>query len=54
MKLEYEITRAHKCADLMKKGFTYRPNTPNAKMCQDIVPIVKVKPPKPKKKFGLF
>ena len=54
MKLEYEITRAHKCADLMKKGFMYRPNTPNAKMCQDIVPIVKVKPPKPKKKFGLF
>ena len=25
MKLEYEITRAHKCADLMKKGFMYRP-----------------------------
>ena len=54
MKLEYEITRAHKCADLMKKGFMYRPNTPNAKMCQDIVPIVKVKPPKQEKKFKLF
>ena len=54
MKLEFEITRAHKCADLMKKGFMYRPNTTNAKLCQDIVPIVKVKPPKPKKKFGLF
>ena len=55
MKLEYEITRAHKCADLMKKGFMYRPNTPNAKMCQDIVPIVKVKPPKPdKNKFKFF
>ena len=54
MKLEYEITRAHKCADLMKKGFMYRPNTPNAKMCQDIVPIVKVKPPKKEKKFLLF
>ena len=53
MKLEYEITRAHKCADLMKKGFTYRPNTPNAKLCQDIVPIVKTKPPQ-KKKFKLF
>ena len=52
MKLEYEITRAHKCADLMKKGFMYRPNTPNAKMCQDIVPIVKAKPEK--KKFKLF
>ena len=54
MKLEYEITRAHKCADLMKKGFMYRPNTTNAKLCQDIVPIVKVKPPKENKKFGLF
>ena len=51
MKLEYEITRAHKCADLMKKGFMYRPGTPMAKVCQDIVPIVKVKPPK---KFKLF
>ena len=54
MKLENEITRASKCADLMRKGFMYRPNPPNAKLCQDIVPIVKVKPPKPKKKFGLF
>ena len=53
MKLEYEITRAHKCADLMKKGFMYRPNTPNAKMCQDIIPIVSTKPPQ-KKKFKLF
>ena len=49
-----EITRAHKCADLMKKGFMYRHNTPNAKLCQDIVPIVKVKPPKKEKKFLLF
>ena len=40
--------------DLMKKGFMYRPNTTNAKLCQDIVPIVKVKPPKKDKKFGLF
>ena len=54
MKLEYEITRAHKCADLQRKGFTYRPNTPNAKLCQDIVPIVKTKPPKKEKKFLLF
>ena len=54
MKLEYEITRAHKCADLMKKGFMYRPGSTNYKMCSDIVPIVKVKPPKKEKKFGLF
>ena len=54
MKLEFEITRAHKCADLMKKGFMYRPGSDNYKMCQDIVPIVKVKPPKKEKKFLLF
>ena len=54
MKLEFEITRAHKCADLMKKGFMYRPGSDNYKMCSDIVPIVKVKPPKKEKKFGLF
>ena len=51
MKLEFEITRAHKCADLMKKGFMYRPGTTNSKMCQDIVPIVKTKPPKKEKKW---
>ena len=54
MKLEFEITRAHKCADLMKKGFMYRPGSTNSKMCQDIVPIVKTKPPKKKKKFLPF
>ena len=54
LRLEYELTRAHKCADLMKKGFQIRPNTDMSIMCQDIVPIVKVKPPKKEKKFGLF
>ncbi len=54
MKLEFEITREHKCADLMKKVFMYRPGSTNYKMCQDIVPIVKVKPPKKDKKLGLF
>ena len=53
MRLEYEITRAHKCADLMKKGFMFRPKTPMSKLCQDIVPIVKAKPKK-EKKFKLF
>ena len=50
MKLEYEITRASKCADLQRKGFTYRPGTTMAKVCQDIVPISSTLPPK-KKKF---
>ena len=51
MRLEYELTRAHKCAELMQKGFMIRPNTPIAKLCQDIVPIVKVKPPKKENKW---
>ena len=54
LRLEYELTRAHKCADLQKKGFQIRPNTDMSVLCQDIVPIVKVKPPKKEKKFGLF
>ena len=54
MKLQHELTRAGKCADLQRKGFTYSPNTTMAKVCQDIVPISSLQPPKPKKKFGLF
>ena len=54
MKLKHELTRATKCAELQRKGFTYRPNTTMAKVCQDIVPISSLQPPKPKKKFGLF
>ena len=52
MQLKHELTRASKCADLMKKGFMYRPGSTNYKMCSDIVPIVKVKPPK-KDKWNL-
>jgi len=54
MKLQHELTRAGKCADLQRKGFTYRPNTTMAKVCQDIVPISSLQPPNPKNKFGLF
>ena len=54
MRLDYELVRALKCADLMKKGFMYRPGTPMAKVCQDIVPIVSVYPPDKNKKFKLF
>jgi len=54
MKLDYELVRALKCAELMQKGFTIRPKTRVAHMCQDIVPIQSLLPPKPKKRFGLF
>ena len=55
MKLDYELVRALKCAELQRQGFTIRPGTRVAFLCQDIVPIQSLLPPKPKeKKFGLF
>ena len=39
MRLDYELVRALKCAELQQKGFTIRPNTRVYYMCQDIVPI---------------
>ena len=46
MKLEYEMIRANKCADLQRKGFTYAPNSPHRVACADIIPISALKPPK--------
>ena len=44
MKLEYEIARAHECADLMKKRLYSIDLTHLIQNCsQDIVPIVKAK-----------
>ena len=55
MRLDYELVRALKCAELQRLGFTIRPNTRVAFMCQDILPIQSLLPPKPKeKKFKLF
>ena len=56
MQLDYELVRALKCAELQRQGFTIRPNTRVAFLCQDIVPIQSLLPPKPKekKKLGLF
>jgi hypothetical protein len=52
MQLDYELVRALKCAELQRQGFTIRPNTRVAFLCQDIVPIQSLLPPKPdKKKF---
>ena len=39
MKLSQEMTRALKCAELHRKGFTFRPLTDGAKLCQDVIPI---------------
>jgi hypothetical protein len=40
MRLDYEIVRALKCAELMKSGFTFRPGSRVEVLCHDIVPIV--------------
>ena len=54
MKLDYELVRALKCAELQRQGFTIRPGTRVAFLCQDIVPIQSLLPPKKDKKFKLF
>jgi hypothetical protein len=38
-RLDYELIRALKCAELMQKGFTFRPETPFSVVCADVVPI---------------
>ena len=50
MRLDYELVRALKCAELMQRGFTYHPKSEMKVLCQDIVPISALQPPK-KKKF---
>lgn len=39
MKLSQEMTRAIKCAELQRKGFTFRPDSDAADLCSDVVPI---------------
>ena len=40
MRVDYELVRSLKCAELMTKGFTFRPGSRVEHMCSDIVPIV--------------
>ena len=40
LRLEYELTRVAKCAELMKKGFTLRYGSSFEHLCSDVVPIV--------------
>ena len=42
MRVDYELVRSIKCAELMQKGFTLRPGSRVAHMCSDVVPIVSV------------
>jgi hypothetical protein len=39
MRLDYELTRAIKCSEIMKNGFMLRPGTRVAHMCSDVIPI---------------
>ena len=39
MRLDYELVRALKCAELQTKGFMIRPKTRIYHMCSDIIPI---------------
>jgi len=39
MRLDYELTRALKCASLQKTGFTLLPGSDFYHMCSDVVPI---------------
>ena len=59
MRLDYELVRTLKCAELQQKGFMLKPGSRVASMCSDVIPISaylkETQPPtKPKKKFGLF
>ena len=39
LRLDYELVRALKCAELQMKGFTFRPGSNYEILCNDIVPI---------------
>ena len=43
MKLDYELVRVLKCAELQRKGFMLAENTRVYNMCNDVVPIVEYK-----------
>ena len=47
LRLDYELVRALKCAELQSKGFTLRPGSRVEHMCHDIVPIQSLLPPSP-------
>jgi len=38
-RLDYELVRALKCAELQQKGFTFRPGSRVEHLCHDVVPI---------------
>ena len=45
MRLDYELVRALKCAELQQKGFTLRPGSRVEHMCNDVIPISALRTP---------
>ena len=39
MRLDYELVRVLKCAELQQKGFMLKPLTRVSQMCSDVIPI---------------
>jgi len=39
MRLDYELVRTLKCAELQQKGFMLKPGSRVASMCSDVIPI---------------
>ena len=54
MRLDYELVRSLKCAELQQKGFTFRPGSRVEHMCSDIIPISALTPKPPEKKNKLW
>ena len=54
MRLDYELVRALKCAELQQKGFMLKPGTRVESMCSDVISISaylkSIKPPNKKTK----
>lgn len=40
-RLDYALIRALKCAELLEKGFMFRPDSPYSVTCADVVPIAR-------------
>ena len=54
MRLDYELVRVLKCAELQKKGFMLIPESRVYSMCSDVIPIASYKKAEEKAKSDLL
>jgi len=54
MRLDYELVRVLKCAELQKKGFMLIPESRVYSMCSDVIPIASYKKAEAKAKSDLL